>query len=135
VSKEVECIKNILKQHRDLGTNLTDCKIFILSDRIATVESLKEWIPHNTECKPVIADHGMDTPGLFAEHGPFAMRGFFKDLALAAQANGGYIGGIQKGSSSADLVRECYEYNHYNLNHRKKNHIPLLHCGIPVYRD
>jgi hypothetical protein len=135
VSKEVECIQKILQKHRDIGTNITNCKIFLLSDRNATVQSIKEWIQQNTECRPVVAEHGMDSAGLFPEHGPFAMKGFFQDLALAAQANGGYIGGIQKASSSADLVRECYEYNHYILNHGKENPMPLLHCGIPVYRD
>jgi hypothetical protein len=133
----VECIQNILHKHGDIGTNLDKCNIFLLSDRNVTLESLREWILHHTGCRPIIADHILES-GLFAEHGPFATMGFFQDLALAAHANGGYIGAMDFASSSADLVRELYEYNRYVLNHslmRKQNtSLPALHCSIPRYK-
>ena len=76
----------------------------------------------HTQCSPVIAQHDVEKveKGLFAEHGPFALKGFFHDLALAAHANGGFIGALpDQGSSSAALIQELYEYNHYVVKERK----------------
>jgi hypothetical protein len=110
-----------------------------MSDRNATLEGLKAWIPQHTKCRPVIAKHDVEDKGLFAEHGPFAMKGFFQDLALAAHANGGFIGALANAkSSSADLIRDLYEYNHYVLNSNNNDGRDTagspLHCGIPKHK-
>ena len=87
----------------------------------------------------MIAKHDVEDKGLFAEHGPFAMKGFFQDLALAAHANGGFIGALANAkSSSADLIRDLYEYNHYLLNSNNNDGRDTagspLHCGIPKHK-
>jgi hypothetical protein len=138
ISKEIDCIQKIMRQHKEFGTNLNNkCKIFLVSDRNETLESLKEWVPQNTNCTALVANHEADTQGLFEEHGPFAMRGFFQDLALAAHANGGFIGAINQRSSSADLFHELYEYNHYDLYHKKEENkvtVPIIQCNVPKHK-
>ncbi len=106
-----------------------------MSDRRATLEKLTEWIPQNTKCSPVVAKHDVEDAGAFQEHGPFALKGFFQDLALAAHTNGGFIGApaIAK-SSSADLFRDLYEYNHHVLNMEKEGIRLPLNCEIPKYK-
>lgn len=108
-----------------------------MSDRQATLEGLELWIRQHTKCSPVIAKHDAEV-GRFNEHGPFAMKGFFQDLALAAHANGGFIGALAgQRCSSADLIRDLYEYNHFVANDgrygRDNVGSPLL-CGIPKHK-
>jgi hypothetical protein len=57
-------------------------------------------------------------------------------LALAAHANGGFIGNLKTTkSSSSSLVQMLYEYNHVVNNGGKINHgNPPLLCGIPKNR-
>ena len=106
-----------------------------MSDRKATLDGLTDWIPQHTKCNPFIAKHDVEDKGLFAEHGPFALKGFFQDLALAAHTNGGFIGALAESkSSSADLIRGLYEYNHFSI-HDSGAGIPApLHCGVPKHK-
>jgi len=110
-----------------------------MSDRNATLMDLSAYILSETKCLPVIADHDeMDESGKFKEHGPFALKGYFQDLALAAHANGGFIGNLKNTkSSSSSLVQKLYEYNHVVRNgvdgsSQDKN--PPLTCGLPKHR-
>ena len=123
-----------MKQHEAIGTNLDKCRIFLMSDRQTTLDGLEQWITQHTKCNPVIAKHDTEK-GKFYEHGPFAMKGFFQDLALAAHTNGGFIGALAvEKCSSADLIRDLYEYNHFVLNDGKDNVGSPLHCGIPKHK-
>eukprot|EP00588_Corethron_pennatum_P024495 CAMPEP_0194315418 /NCGR_PEP_ID=MMETSP0171-20130528/12239_1 /TAXON_ID=218684 /ORGANISM="Corethron pennatum, Strain L29A3" /LENGTH=333 /DNA_ID=CAMNT_0039071239 /DNA_START=391 /DNA_END=1392 /DNA_ORIENTATION=- len=133
VSKEIDCIESIIKQHESIGTDMTNCKVFLMSDRIPTIINLKKWITQNMTCKPVIAYHNanIDGAGQFREHGPFALVGFFEDLALGAHANGGYIGASPLARlSSSDLFRELYDYNRVVGNENRKEDLPHLTCFI-----
>jgi len=93
VSEETHCIQDIIKQHETIGTNLDNCKIYLMSDRQATLEGLELWITQHTKCSPVIAKHDAEK-GRFYEHGPFAVKTFFQDLAFAAHTNGCFIGAL-----------------------------------------
>lgn len=134
---ERKCIQNITRQHEIKGTNLDNCKIYLMSDRNTTLTDLSEYISQETKCTPVIAHHDEETQrGKFVEHGPFALKGYFQDLALAAHANGGFIGNLKTTkSSSSSLVQMLYEYNHVVNNGGGNNdgNPPLL-CGIPKNR-
>jgi len=135
VSKEIDCIKSIIKQHESIGTDMIHCKVLLVSDRILTIKNLEEWISQNITCKSIRANHNadIDEAGQFREHGPFALVGFFEDLALGAHANGGYIG-ASGASSSADLFHELYEYNRVVGNRNRKEDLPHLACFIPKRR-
>jgi hypothetical protein len=106
-----------------------------MSDRKATLDGLTDWIPQHTKCNPIIAKHDVEDKGLFAEHGPFALKGFFQDLALAAHTNGGFIGAVKAFKcSSADLIRDLYEYNRIISNEETGVSLPHLSCTIPKHK-
>lgn len=133
---ERKCIQNITRQHEIKGTNLDNCRIYIMSDRNTTLNDLSKYISRETKCKPVVARHDIDN-GKFVEHGPFALKGYFQDLALAAHANGGFIGNLKTTkSSSSSLVQILYEYNHVVHNGGKFDDgtNPPLFCGLPKHR-
>ena len=135
ISYEIKCIQDVIKQHETRGTALDNCKIYLMSDRKATIDNLKEWIPLNTKCNPVIAKHDMNDVGHFVENGPYAMKGFFEDLALAAYTNGGFIGHLaDQVSTASDLIHELYIYNHFVLNSQRQptQESPII-CGIPKH--
>jgi hypothetical protein len=122
-----------------ISSNTPYCYIYLLSDRINTVQLLSQWIRrqfrHN-ECIPVstLPSLSFDTPpppiilsqnettesfassivaltstSLSKEHGPRPGIGFLMDLSLGAQARNGMIGDPTR--SSYALVRSLATYD------------------------
>lgn len=115
IDKEVQCLNTILTEHQQQEQ---PCQVFIMSDRNLTVQAL---VDHTNQrgCSPVIANQHEEDKGLFAEHGPFALKGFFQDLALVQLAQSAFIGHCEDFSTSSDLVRELIEYNHIAMGYEK----------------
>jgi hypothetical protein len=87
-------------------------------------------IPHSPmpfPCRGIVVEHTNVSHSFKEEHGPFAGRGYFQDLALAtSQARDGFIGANR---SSSMLVRELIEYHRhmeaYHAWHDKKTNQTL----------
>jgi hypothetical protein len=104
VEAESECIERILDLHGHQDGR--PCALYIMSDRIPTVNGLIEFAKNNT-CRAVTMTHTEAEKGSFVENGPFAGAGFFLDIALASHARSGFVGMMR---SSSALVDEIIEY-------------------------
>jgi len=104
VRREMSCLKRVLR-NRSPGS---ECHVYLMSDRLPTLERLQQWLKKKANCTGLVARH--DTGhGLRSEHGPFAGLGFFQDLALVTKARDAFIGSARR--SSSDLIRELIEYD------------------------
>jgi hypothetical protein len=70
VAAETECLERVLSKRRTHEDRHSSCKVFIMSDRVATLELLAAYLK-TKNCTAVIASHEEST-SFHAEHGPFA---------------------------------------------------------------
>ena len=121
---EQSCLQQLFKGHEG------PCGVYLLSDRPLTVQLLANVSQHVFHCTPITVLHAQNKSnssksqsyGLSfqkdLEHGPNAGSGFFRDLALAANARHGFVSSrmdTKRGRfialrSSSALVLELIEY-------------------------
>jgi len=110
VKREKECLEQLMR------SNDGPCTVYLLSDRPLTVRLLRN-VTRSLNCTPITANHETQSYGYRKEHGPFAGAGFFRDLALAANARDGFAVSLfgPRGRrlalrTSSALVLELMEY-------------------------
>lgn len=129
VSTELKCLTS-LTLNRTQGDK---CVVYLLSDRVRTLEQLTNHVNENLNCTAVVANHdgGHHIRG---EHGPFAGADFFRDLDLASRARNGFAGSTR---SSSSLLQEWIEYDRTieSCSPRTKGVLPPLPklntCKLP----
>ena len=127
VSAELKCLDEIMRSTaRGDGEQQPPCKVFVMSDRAATLDAIQRE-SEKRNCSAVVVEHDSaeHTANAAKEHGPFAGAGFFRDWLVAAQAQTGFIH-FQDRSSSA-LVYETMVYDGMT---RGTIESPVLRCSI-----
>ena len=117
ISDELKCLEKMLP-HLDKPY---DCRVYLMSDRQATIDKLTGWLVHERNCTVVTAEQH-ETSGssdTVQEHGPWAGIGFLQDLDLTANARHGVIG--DKHRSSTALLLELVEYRRRLVAWKKKH--------------
>lgn len=126
VSREVECIKRLLAEQ-----NSERCRIFIMSDRPATLDKLQMWIQRRG-CLTVTAFHSEAnaTTGINVEHGPNSGVGYLRDLLTVSQARDAFVA---TSSTSSALVRERIMFLRYQEEKELGiQYRPFAFCHLPV---
>ena len=106
ITREENCIRNILQQHHHHAQGQQPCALYVMSDREETVAGI-EHLATTLQCRVVKATQPQKEQGSFTENGPFAGAGFFLDLAVVSHARTGFVGMMR---SSSALVDELMEY-------------------------
>ena len=119
---EQSCLQKLFKNHKG------PCGVYLLSDRPLTVKLLSNVSQNALNCTPMSVLHAAENntrPQSYGlnfqkelEHGPNAGSGFFRDVALAANARHGFVSsrrGHKPGKftalrSSSALLLELIEY-------------------------
>jgi hypothetical protein len=112
---------------------MTRCPARYTSCRITakTIENLRTHLLHRS-CSVVVAAQIMDPEvndkgKKTAEHGPFAVAGFFRDLVIISQARSGFIGSVR---SSSALVDELIDYGRRTEAWNSRNAVDsLIRCS------
>ena len=107
ITEETRCLLKLLKDRDD-----KPCAVYIMSDREATVNSIKHHVENVLMCTAVADTSPKGTKrvgfqGKFSEMGN-NVGGFYKELALVSSAQYGFVGGQR---SSSHLLEEQMYYN------------------------
>jgi len=126
IAEERACLRQVLKRIMN-EKGVDRCAVYIMSDRLATVEGLaseSEFLG----CQTIrLREHEHVNQGVLLEHGSFDKVDFIRDLALVSNAEDGLIG-PGRPSTSTFLLREMMEYN------RKKRGISGKIVTCPLSR-
>lgn len=130
ITDETKCLEMLLENR----TKSANCFVYLMSDRPATVQMLKEWLVDRNCTGISTEDYSsmVTSPLLFRdEHGPNPGIGFIRDLALVSQARSALVG--DPGRSSYMLLQEIVEYDRrvddWRSGRESPETIPL--CHIP----
>ena len=112
IGLEISCMKKVLSNRIDSDSK--PCIVYTMTDRVKAREKLPKALA-TFNCTAFFSDttHGESWS---TEHGPFAGRGFFEDLALAHQARRGFMSPNKKSRplkgirTSSALVRSLIEF-------------------------
>jgi hypothetical protein len=86
IGLDVSCMKTVL-------TNQTagkPCIVYTMTDRAATKQQLPEALAH-FNCTAIFSKNTTAGTSHRTEHGPFAGRGYYEDIALAQSARQGFM--------------------------------------------
>lgn len=113
VTNEIKCLERLIREMKLL--KLTQCRVFIMSDRPQTLTTLQNWLEESTvSCEVIQAKHDQEfqESGLEVEHGPFAGAGFVQDLELASREASRSLNAVWVGHarSSSKLLLEWLTY-------------------------
>lgn len=120
VIKEVLCLQTMLRNVQQ------PCRVFVMSDRSATVERLS-LAAIKMGCNVSSVNHSkfkMER-SFSVEHGPFAGAGLFLDLALASQARHGLVGTRR---SSTMLLAELITFARVSHESLRDDSRPYVFC-------
>ena len=114
------------------------CVYYIMSDRNVTLKLLESMIQNKTHCIVKKVESRSQGDSFSAEHGPFAGRGYWEDVALASQARNGTIAYHQDFRrhllrTSASIVRELIEFRRVLENGDSKELPTFLECRNPMH--
>lgn len=137
VQEEVDCLDLTLAAlEKQQGKTPGDsCKVFIMSDRVATIENLS-LAARERNCEPIVVENevvqvdaaeedGKMSNKLQSEHGPFRGLGFFRDWLVASQATSAFV--HFKDRSSSQIV---YERMVYDSMTKGIADVPVTRCEI-----
>jgi hypothetical protein len=81
ISLDVSCMEKVVGNR----TDAKPCIVYIMSDRLATREYLPVVLAESFNCTALFSTNVTGGTSPRGEHGPFAGRGYFEDVALAVQ--------------------------------------------------
>jgi hypothetical protein len=84
---EVSCMNKVISNRSDSDSK--PCVVYTMTDRMKTREKLPEALL-KFKCASIFTDT-IQGASFSTEHGPFAGRGYFQDLALVRQARRGFM--------------------------------------------
>ena len=126
IAEERDCLRQVLKSVME-EKGVDKCPVYIMSDRLATVEGLVSE-SELLGCQAIkLRQHEHVNQGVLLEHGSFDKVDFIRDLALVSNAEDGLIG-PGRPSTSTFLLREMMEFN------RKKKGISGKIVTCPLSR-
>jgi len=87
VSTEISCMERVLRNR----TRAVPCVVYVMADRQASKDLMMATLESTYNCTPIITGDIVNGTSFSREHGPFAGRGYFQDLALVTQARHGFM--------------------------------------------
>lgn len=109
IARERACLEQVFAQMSDANTTWQSCHLFVMADRICTLQQVSEYVQTNASfCRVETAQHSKAGRSWRWEHGPFAGIGYYEDWILASRARQGFIGTRR---SSSDLIKEIIEFD------------------------
>jgi hypothetical protein len=106
ISLPADCLRKIVSPG-----DRKNCTVFVMSDRLKTLQNLRAVVENELRCSYVTANHHHRGTGLSGEHGPFAGVGMFQDLQVGRQARDGFVGNLEH--SSTRLLLEMIEHDRF----------------------
>jgi hypothetical protein len=82
ISLDVSCMEQVVGNR----TDAKPCVVFIMSERIATRERLPVALTESFICTALLSTNVTGGTSPRGEHGPFAGRGYFEEIALEVQS-------------------------------------------------